>query len=91
MKQPQCTHRTHQGLSTGTKYTARAAGFWEISPQQTNKQTRGVSHCGLAIHIKNYLNAKDELWKLKYFIMQNYNLQKNPLKETKILQDITTL
>jgi hypothetical protein len=28
---------------------------------------------------------------LKYFTMQKYNLQKNPLKETKILQDIITL
>jgi hypothetical protein len=32
---------------------------------------------------KNYLNAKNELWKLKYFTMQKYNLQKKPLKETK--------
>jgi hypothetical protein len=48
------------------------------------EQTRGVSHCGL--------NAKkEELWKLKYFILQKYNLQKNPLKETKILQGIITL
>jgi hypothetical protein len=38
--------------------------------------TRGVSHCGLAIYIKKYLNAKEELWKLKYFTMQKYNLQK---------------
>jgi hypothetical protein len=37
-----------------------------------------------------HLNAKEELWKLKYFTMQGYNLQKNPLKETKILQDIIT-
>jgi hypothetical protein len=44
-----------------------------------------VSHWGLAIYIKKYLKAKEELWKLKY------NLQKNPLKETKILQDIITL
>jgi hypothetical protein len=52
-----------------------------------------VSHCGLAIYIKKYLKAKEEaLWKLKYFTMQKYNLQKkNPLKETKILQDIITL
>ncbi len=55
------------------------------------KETRGVSHCGLAINIKKYLKAKEELWKFKYFIMQNYNLQKTSLKETKILQDITTL
>jgi hypothetical protein len=38
--------------------------------------TRGVSHCGLAIYIRNYLKEKKELWKLKYFIMQKYNLQK---------------
>jgi hypothetical protein len=42
-------------------------------------QTRGVSHCGLAIYIKN---AKEELWKLKYyFTMQKHNLQKKSLKE----------
>jgi hypothetical protein len=38
--------------------------------------TRGVSHSGLAIYIKKDLKAKEELWKLKYFIMQKYNLQK---------------
>jgi hypothetical protein len=49
----------------------------------------GVSHCGLAIYIKKYLKAKEELWKLKYFTMQKYSLpKKNPRKETKILQDI---
>jgi len=53
--------------------------------------TRGVSHCDLAIYIKKYLKAKEELWKLKYFTMQKYNLPKNPLKETKILPDIITL
>jgi hypothetical protein len=53
--------------------------------------TRGVSHYGLAIYIKKYLKAKEELCKFKYFTMQIYNLQKNPLKETKILQDIITL
>ncbi len=53
--------------------------------------TRGVSHCGLAIYTKRYLKAKEELWKLKYFTMQKYNLQKNPLQETQILQDIITL
>jgi hypothetical protein len=37
-------------------------------------KTRGVSHCGLAIYIKNYLNAKEELWKCRYFTMQKYNL-----------------
>jgi hypothetical protein len=33
-------------------------------------QTRGVSHFGLAIYMKKYLKAKEELWKLKYFTMQ---------------------
>jgi hypothetical protein len=32
--------------------------------------TRSASHCGLAIYIKKYLNAKEELWKLQYFTMQ---------------------
>jgi hypothetical protein len=54
-------------------------------------KTRGAAHCGLAIYIKKCLKAKERLWKLKYFTMKNYNLQKNPLKETKILQDIITL
>jgi hypothetical protein len=59
----------------------------------SNTTTWGASHCGLAIDIKKYLKkAKElELWKLKYFTMQKYNLQKNPLKETKILQDIMIL
>jgi hypothetical protein len=50
-----------------------------------------MSHCGLAIYIKKYLKAKEELWKLKYFTLQKHNLQKIPLKETKILPDIITL
>jgi len=56
-------------------------------------ETRGESHCRLAIYIKTYFKAKEELWKLKYFTpCKNLpNLQKNPLKETKILQDIITL
>jgi hypothetical protein len=36
----------------------------------------GVSHCGLAIYTKKYLKAKDDLWKLRYFTMQKYNLLK---------------
>jgi len=51
----------------------------------------GVSHCGLAIYIKKYLKAKEELCKFKYFTMQKYNLKKNQTKETKTLQDIITL
>jgi hypothetical protein len=33
-------------------------------------ETRGVSHYALAIYIKKYLKAKEELWKLKYFTTQ---------------------
>jgi hypothetical protein len=44
----------------------------------------------LPFAFEKHLKAKEEeLWKLKYFTMHKYNLQKqNPLKETKILQDI---
>ncbi len=54
---------------------------------KNRKTTRGVSQCGLANYIKTHLKAKEELLKLKYLTMQKYN----PLKETKILQDIVTL
>jgi hypothetical protein len=58
----------------------------------SKSNSRGVSHYGLAIYIKKHLKAKEEeLWKLKYFTMQKYGLQKIPLIETKILQDIITL
>jgi hypothetical protein len=45
----------------------------------------------LPFTLKHILRQKKELRKLKYFTMQKYNLQKNPLKQTKILQDIITL
>jgi hypothetical protein len=51
------------------------ANYWGYL-WHSNTTTRGVSHCGLAIYIKKYLKAKEELWKLKYFTMQKYNLQK---------------
>jgi hypothetical protein len=35
-----------------------------------------VSHYGVAIYIKKYLKAKEELWKLKYFTIAKYNLPK---------------
>jgi hypothetical protein len=47
-----------------------------------SNKTRGVSHCSLAIYIKKYPTAKEELL-FKYFTMQKYNLKKNHLKETK--------
>jgi hypothetical protein len=44
----------------------------------------------LPFTLKRYIKAKKkELWKLKYFTMQKYNLYiiifKKPIKETKIL------
>jgi hypothetical protein len=39
--------------------------------------TRGASHTvALPITLKKYLKAKEELWKLKYFTIQKYNLPK---------------
>jgi hypothetical protein len=41
-----------------------------------------VSHYDLTIYIKKYFKAKElELWKLKYFTMQEYNLKKKSSKE----------
>jgi hypothetical protein len=46
-----------------------------------------VSHCGLAIYIKTLSEGKEEeLWKLKYFTMQKYNVQKIPPKECRSSQ-----
>jgi hypothetical protein len=46
------------------------------SSRSGSSTTRGALHCGLPICIKKYLKAKEKLWKLKYFTMQKYNLQK---------------
>jgi hypothetical protein len=39
-------------------------------PNNQRTYKRGVSHIGLASYIEKYLEAKEELWKLKYFTMQ---------------------
>jgi hypothetical protein len=40
-------------------------------------EERGVYHTlALPFALKKYLKAKEESWKLKYFTMQKYNLQK---------------
>jgi hypothetical protein len=65
-----------------TKVLTPNQRLWHETIQRTSqpikghdtKTTRGVSHCGLAIYIKKYLKAKQELWKFKYFTMQKYNL-----------------
>jgi hypothetical protein len=42
---------------------------------------KGVCHTvALPFTFKKYLKAKEELWKLKYFTMQKYNLQKKSSK-----------
>jgi len=47
----------------------------DLTATNKKRQRRGVSHCGLAIYIKKYLKAKEELWKLNYFTMPKYDLQ----------------
>ncbi len=60
--------------------------------KKKKKKTRGVSHCGLAIYIKKYLKAKEEYYENSNISpCKNISFKKNPLKETKILQDIITL
>jgi len=72
---------------TGNKTSQQLSIFIFISFETTENKWHTVA---LPFTLK-HLNAKEELWKLKYFTMQKYNLQKNPLKETKILQDIKPL
>jgi hypothetical protein len=50
--------------------------------KQKNQIKQGVCFIdyGLAIYIKKYLKAKEDLWKLKYFTMQKYNVQKKSCK-----------
>jgi hypothetical protein len=60
---------------SGPHFRSSQLGTWD--------KTRDVSHCCLAIYIKKYLYAKEELWKLKYFTMQKYNLQKILWKKPK--------
>jgi len=40
------------------------------------KAKQGVRHTVALPFTLKYLKAKEELWKLKYFIMQKYNFQK---------------
>jgi hypothetical protein len=48
----------------------------------------GVSHSSLAIYIKKYLKAKEEYYGNSTISpCKDIIFQKNPLKETKILQD----
>jgi hypothetical protein len=53
-------------------------------------KTRDVSHCGLAIHIKETLGNRRIMEPQIFHHVKIYESSKNPLKETKILQDIIT-
>jgi hypothetical protein len=44
------------------------------------QQQGDVSHCALAIYTKKYLKAKEELWKLEYFTMQENIIFKDSSK-----------
>jgi hypothetical protein len=63
-----------------------------IGTLATNKSSlaRGVSHCGLvSFTLKSILRQKKNYENSNISPgIQKHNLQKNPLKETKILQDI---
>jgi hypothetical protein len=54
----------------------KTAGSRRRSRDTIDRETRGVSHCGLVIYVNKYIKAKEELWKLKYFTMQKYNCKK---------------
>jgi hypothetical protein len=65
-----------------------------LAPKENSlkKDTLGVSQCGLAIYIlKSILRQKKNYGNSNISQCKKYNLQKNTLKETKILQDIITL
>jgi hypothetical protein len=80
-------HPTYR-LSVLFFHRRRQAGAWRLQLGGYMYNKGYASDCGLAIYIKKYRKAKEEeLCKLKYFNMSKYN----PLKETKILQDIITL
>jgi hypothetical protein len=58
--------------------------------KQISHNIFSMCHCGFAIYMKEYLKAKEKLWKFQYFTMQKHIFKQNPLKETKLLQDIIT-
>jgi hypothetical protein len=63
----------------------------QICPQP-QKQVVCQSHCGLAIYIKkSILRPKKNNENSNISPCKNITLKKNPLRETKILQDIITL
>jgi hypothetical protein len=65
----------------GTYYLPRSQHPKTQAPHIEYGSKRDLSHCGLAIYIKKYFKAKEELWKKTqiYFTMQKYNLKKKSL------------
>jgi hypothetical protein len=49
--------------------------FWKEKSVE-DVLTLGPRAQATLVYIKKYLKAKEELWKLKYFTRQKYNLQK---------------
>jgi hypothetical protein len=65
-----------------------------LVPLSTLLENKGcVSHHGLAIYTKKVSSdkRKESYEKLKHFTTQKYNLQKNPLKETRDYNSVTSL
>ncbi len=76
----------HQGLchTMALPFTLKSMLMQEKNYGNSNISPRVVSHYGLAIYIEKYVNAKEELWKLKYFTNAKKIItfqKKNPLKE----------
>jgi hypothetical protein len=62
-----CSQGANQGIQNGNVQKNKCC---------SSSATRGVCHIvAFAIYIKMYLKTKEDLWKLKYFTMQRYNLQ----------------
>ncbi len=49
------------------RVSLRGYTFHSTTKRVVTKLTRGGSHNGLAIYMKKYLKAKEELWKFKWF------------------------
>jgi hypothetical protein len=67
-------------------------GDFLCKTMKTTNLEQGMHYTvGLAIYIKKYRKQKKNYGNSNTSPCQKYNLQKNPLKETKILQVIITL
>jgi hypothetical protein len=51
-----------------------------LTTNPSNENLPIINNKGLAIYIKKYLKAKEELQKLKHFTMQKLESSKNPSK-----------